>query len=156
MLYIIVPPFLLISMPWLLARYVFVTDRTRKLPYSRHVAYLWVAAVLWLVSFFLPNLPVTVESDTFTQHMTGGAVATVLFFYLVNVYKISFKYWWKPIVALYFFVSGLGVANELMELFLQKTNLMYIENDDVCWDLLANTTGAFLAYAVMRLRVRLR
>ena len=56
---------------------------------------------------------------------------------------------WLELTGLYFLVSGLGVANELFELLIEKTGITYVGSWDTWWDLLANSLGAlafWLAY----------
>ncbi|MGH7196837.1 MAG: hypothetical protein ACREGJ_03700 [Candidatus Saccharimonadales bacterium] len=148
MIYTVLIPLALLFMPWVLVRYVFATDKTRQLPYMQHAGYLWAAAIAWVLAMTLPNVPISPETDTTTMHFTGGVVATILFLYVTRVYQIKFATWWLQVLALYFFVSGLGVLNELFELFLDKTGISPIEEGDEWWDLLANTVGGFVAYGV--------
>lgn len=148
MIYLVLIPLGITVIPWLLVRYVCVTEQTKRLPYRMHAAYLWLAALLWISAFFVPNIPITSESTTFGQHAVGGAVATVLFLYVTRVYNLSFRYWWQPWLAVYFFASGLGVANELFELLVTASGYIWIDGSDVWWDLLANTVGALVAYGL--------
>jgi hypothetical protein len=139
-------------MPWVLARYVFVMPQTRKLTYRQGAGYLWAAAVLFVAAFFVPAIPISNETDTFSQHLVrGGVVGGLLFWYAVYVYRVRFSRWWQEPLALFFFVSGLGVANELLELFVTKAGITNTDGSDVWWDLLANTCGAALTLAVVYL-----
>lgn len=151
MIYTVLIPLGLLAVPWLLVRYVFATEVTRKLTYRIHALYLVVAAILWELAMVLPNIPVSPETDSFTMHATGGMVAVVLAAYTVAVYNIRLKPWWLEVVGLYFFVSGLGVLNELFEFFLTASGIVFIPNGDTWWDLLANTVGATLAYIVFKI-----
>lgn len=149
MIYGLLIPLGLLVVPWLLVRYVFTTKETKKLPYKQHAPYLWAAAIVWWLALVLPNPPWQ-ETDTFTMHATGGAVAIILFFYATAAYKITFANVWLALAAAYFFASGLGVLNELLEFTLDKF-VYEISNYDTWWDLVANTFGAFVAFAVFRL-----
>lgn len=98
----------------------------------------------------LPNIPISSETDTFSQHAMGGVVASILFFAAKHAYQWHFAHWWQLPLALYFFVSGLGVTNELFELLTTKSGIIIIDSGDVWWDLLANTCGAGVAYLAYR------
>ncbi|HEU5187045.1 MAG TPA: hypothetical protein VFT87_00935, partial [Candidatus Saccharimonadales bacterium] len=54
-----------------------------------------------------------------------------------------------------FFVSALGVVNELFELFLNRIGYPGMILGDERWDLLANTIGALAAYALYTIGARL-
>lgn len=152
--YVTIIPLALVVLPWVIARYILPTTKTRSLPYRDHAVYLWVAAGLSVASQLVPVIPISPETDTFSMHMTGGAMAAVLFAYFMAVYKVRFAAPWYQWVALYFFVSGMGVLNELMEFVLYKLHLMDIAPGDEWWDLVANTVGGALAYAVVVLTRR--
>lgn len=156
MIYLVIIPLLLVVVPWIAVRFVFVTDKSMRLTYKQAMPYLLAAAFLWVLAFFVPNIPVSPETDTFSQHAMGGVVAGVLFLFACRAYGWRSSSWWQPWLVLYAFVSSLGVLNELFELFATKTELTIIDGSDVWWDLLANTIGgivAFAAYEVLR-RVR--
>jgi hypothetical protein len=139
-------PLIILFAPWLIARYIFRTAETAQLAYAPLMPYLAGASALWILSFFLPGIPISSEMETFSQHAAGGVAATILFWYFVRAYRWRFAYWWQEIAALYFFVGGLGVANELFELATTKSGLIVVDGGDVWWDLLANTCGAALAF----------
>lgn len=63
--------------------------------------------------------------------------------------------WWHEWVGLFFFVSTLGVLNELFELFLNKVAYPGMILGDERWDLLANTVGAFISFGVYLIGARL-
>lgn len=150
MIYRIFIPIALLFVPWLLVRYVFKTKQTADLPYVKHAGYLVAAAVCWVLAMVLPNIPISLQTDTFTMHSMGGVVATILFLYATRVYQITFKYWWQPWLALYFFVSGFGVLNELFEFFIDTFGIQEVIGGDEWWDLLANTVGAFIAFGAYK------
>ena len=105
----------------------------------------------------MPNVPVSDQTDSTSMHFLGGVVAALLFIYTIKVYKFRFVESWQTWVALYLFVSGLGVLNELFELFLDSTIIdLPLTETDTWWDLLANTAGAFTAYAVISFYQRLK
>lgn len=153
MIYLVLIPVLLAVLPWLVIRFMCTTDTSRQMSYDQAAPYLLAAACLWIAAFFVPNIPVSSETDTFSQHAVGGVAAGVLFLFARKAYGWQFKEWWQPWLALYGFVSGLGVLNELFELITTKTGVIIIDGSDVWWDLLANTIGgavAFAAYEVLR------
>lgn len=154
MFYLIVGTPLLCVAPWFIVRFILKTTATANLPYTAHVGYLYAAAVVWALALILPPVPISPETDTYLMHSLGGVVAAILFEYVCKVYRLSFGTWWQRVVAVYFFVSGLGVANELLEFFMAKTGLMNINGNDTWWDLVANTTGSLAAFMLFRIFTR--
>lgn len=155
MLYPVFIPLLLLFVPWLVVRFVFSTPKTRRMSYGKSVGYLVLAAGLWALAMRVPNIPISPETDTFSMHMIGGIVATVLFLYVKRAYGWRFDVWWHEWVGLFFFVSTLGVLNELFELFLNKVAYPGMILGDERWDLLANTVGAFISFGVYLIGARL-
>lgn len=149
MIYHVLIPLGLLFVPWLVARYVFKTPTTTNLSYKTHAWYLVAASLAWFAAMTLPNVNISAQTDTTTMHTMGGVVSAILFAYFMAVYKIKFVFWWQTWLALYFFVSGLGVLNELFELFLYKINYISDDGGDTWWDLAANTFGAFTAYLLI-------
>lgn len=149
MVYEIIIPLAILVGPWLLVRYVFATPHTRDLPFSKHIGYILAAVALWLVALRMPEIPMP-ETDTFSMHMMGGVVAAVLFVYATKVYNLKWEAWWQAWVGLFFFVSTLGVVNELFELLLNRLNYPGMILGDERWDLLANTIGALVAFSVLQ------
>lgn len=150
MIYTLFIPLALLFVPWLAVRFVFKTKNTQKLPYLKYAWLLWLASLAWFLSQWLPNIPISPETDTFTMHSMGGVVAAILFIYVCRVYQISFKYWWQAWLGLYFFVSGLGVLNELFEFFIDRTGIFDVIGGDEWWDLTANTLGGLVAFGVYK------
>lgn len=56
------------------------------------------------------------------------------------------QYWFLDLIALFAFVSTLGVANKLIEFAFLALHLAHIDTADAYWDLLANTLGGFVGY----------
>lgn len=154
MIYLVVIPLLLAVVPWMAVRFVFTTARSRSATYEQALPYLLLAAFLWIAAFFVPNIPVSDQTDTFSQHAVGGIAATVLFLFAQRAYGWRFGEWWQPWLALFGFVSALGVCNELFEWFTTETGLIIIDSSDVWWDLVANTLGSIVAYGAYRLITR--
>lgn len=96
------------------------------------------------------RLHVAGQTDTFALHAMGGVVACILFFFVLKAYELRFKEAWQKPILLFFFVSGMGVTNEIFELFLNRTGIivMSVHENDTWWDLVANTIGAAIAYLV--------
>lgn len=116
--------------------------------YRKSAPYLWAAAVAWEIGMLLPIIPVSDETETFGMHGMGGIAAGILFYFVVKAYSLHFSGWWQKPLALYFFVSGMGVMNELFEFFLNKTTILVepMHQNDPWWDLTANTVGATIAF----------
>lgn len=118
-------------------------------PGSRQL--LAAAGLLYFVSIYLPS-PLIGGFDTkFVTHFVGGGVFSgLLWLYLKKNLRWKMNPWLE-LASLYFLVSGLGVANELFEFFLDTTGIVYVPSWDTWWDFLANTLGAltfWLAYKV--------
>lgn len=110
-----------------------------------------IAGVIYPVARLLPEPSITPESITLLQHFVGGGfISTLYFIYFIRQVKVV-----QPLairlVALYFFTSGMGVANELLEFTATKIGLHQLDGSDVWWDLVANTLGAFTLYAIILL-----
>lgn len=147
-LYEIIIPLALLVAPWLVTRFIFATAQSQKVRYIQSLPYAAAAGSLWAIGFWLPNVPVTPITDSFSLHMAGGAAAAVLWMYAVHAYGPHFTLWWQAPLTLYVLVSGLGVLNELFEVFLNASGLLYVYNRDADWDLVANTTGATIIFAL--------
>lgn len=99
----------------------------------------------------LPVIHINDQTQTFGMHSFGGIVACILFYFVVKAYGLKFAGWWQKPLMLYFFASGLGVLNELFELFLDQIGIITepMHPNDTWWDLTANTLGAATAYIVI-------
>lgn len=155
MIHTVIIPAILTFAPWLVVRYVLATNTSRRLSYRQAAPYLWASAALWVVAMNLPVVPINDQTLTFGMHFTGGVVACVLYYFVVKAYALRFSVWWHAPVLFYFFVSGLGVANELLELLLNQTGIAVLDvhQNDTWWDLTANTSGggsAFICVEIFR------
>lgn len=146
MIYELVIPVLLLAVPWLVTRFILATPASRRMTFRQAAPYMLVVTALWAVGFVLPNVPITNQTDSFSLHTAGGVAAGVLWLYAMRAYRIKFVVWWYAPLSLYLLVSGLGVLNELFEVFLNATGWEHIYNLDAQWDLVANTTGATLVF----------
>lgn len=131
MIYGFIIPLCLLVAPWLLVRCVFKTDQTKNQRYTQHAVFMWLAAATWFLSLQLPQVSLFGQTDTFIIHTLGGVVAALLFVYTVKSYQPKFIAAWQPWVALFLFVSGLGVLNELFEFFLNAVGVPGVVGGDV-------------------------
>lgn len=128
-------------LPSILSKLPIKTSNTQSLlPY--------LAAGLFLVAVFIPDIHISSETNTFQQHFVGGGLySACLYFYFRQVFGWSFA-WYLELVMLFGWTSAFGVANELLEFWLVKLNISNIDLADADWDLLANTLGALTGYIV--------
>lgn len=117
-----------------------------------HDAPAWMpvlAGIVFVFAFFIPEIHVIGDTDTFQQHFVGGgAYAALLYVYC----KQTFGWRLTPLasfVLLFAWVSAFGAANELLEIAMNELSMTNIYLGDASWDLLANTVGAFCAYALL-------
>ena len=87
----------------------------------------------------------------FLLHASGGASSTLLFVYLFKTLGLSFN-WRLSVLALFAFVSMLGVSNELAEYLFELLGLgpFSFDNHDTWRDFVANTVGAFGAWIIYK------
>ena len=103
---------------------------------------LYVACLLFFISWYLPSPLIDGQDTSFTTHFVGGGLFTGLFWaYLVSSMKWR-AHWLVTAFSVFALVSALGCINELAELFMVKVGLARITLDDTNWDILANTLGA--------------
>lgn len=117
-----------------------------------HPASAWLpilAGILMIVSTQLPDVHISTETDTFQQHFVGGGLyTTCLYLYAKQLFRWRL-HWLLELVVLFAWVSAFGVANKLVEFALLKLGLVSIDTADAYWDLLANTLGGFVGYALL-------
>jgi len=107
-----------------------------------------LAGVLMIVSTQLPDIHISKETSTFQQHFVGGGLYTAcLYLYAKQLFGWRL-HWFVDLLALFAWVSAFGVANKLVEFVLLKLGLAHIYTGDAYWDLLANTLGGFIGYAL--------
>lgn len=152
MIYGVIIPALILFMPWVLVRYVFVTKKTRNLSYRTNAEYMWLASGIWVLSQLAPRVSIYGQTDTFLMHTLGGVLAAILYVYAIKCYKVEFETTWQLWIGLFLFVSALGVLNELFEFFLSSIGVPGVVGGDEWWDLTANTLGSFAAYGLFMLR----
>jgi len=74
--------------------------------------------------------------------------SAALYFYAKQLFGWRMP-WLVDMLAVFSWVSALGVANKLAEFALLKTGLAAISTSDAYWDLLANTLGGYVGYALI-------
>jgi hypothetical protein len=113
----------------------------------------------WLVAAFITGIIGWLISDidpeifgNFLLHASGGVASALLFVYLLKTLKLKFP-WRLTLVILFAWVSMLGVLNELAEYFFEFFSLgpFSFDNHDTWRDFVANTTGVFSAWAIIKL-----
>lgn len=138
------------ALPFLLPR--LIRNLNQRAEISPSPAWLAIVAGLFFFgSFYLPDIHISNETDTFQQHFVGGGVyAALIFEYLWRLFGFRTHLIAKMLL-LFAFVSTLGVASELAEFTISHLRIMTINTSDTSWDLLANTTGAITGFGGIRL-----
>ena len=147
---VFVPVTLAFAVPYMLRRQGFTDEVKRRW-------LLYVACVLFFISWYLPSPLIEGRDTSFTTHFVGGGLFTgLLWIYLVLATRWR-ALWLVMVFSLFAVVSALGCVNELAELFMVKVGLAHITLDDTNWDILANTLGAaavWLGWVVVRLAAK--
>lgn len=113
---------------------------------SIYRAFLYVAAVLFAVSWYLPSPLIYGQDMSSTTHFVGGGMFCG-FLWLYLKYAMGWRaHWLIEATSLFALVSALGCVNELVELFMVELGLSSIPLNDTNWDILANTLGALAVY----------
>jgi hypothetical protein len=115
---------------------------------------MYFAALLMVVSVFLPDIHISNQTQTFQQHFVGGGMyTTCLFMYAKHLFGWRLP-WYGEVVVLFTWVSTLGVAVELLEFLTTQIGITHLANADTDWDLLANTLGAFTLFIITKATVK--
>lgn len=140
--------FILLFTPWL--------GFELKKKYSLKAHWPWIAAafVIGVVGWQLSHINPEIFGN-FLLHASGGVASAFLFVYLFRTLKLKFP-WRLTLVLLFAWTCMLGVLNELMEYSLEFLGFgpFSFDNHDTWRDLVANTTGAFTAWAIIKLIFR--
>lgn len=88
-----------------------------------------------------------------THFIGGGVFCAFLFLYIYQALKIKWSLQVRLMVV-FALVSSLGVVNELFEFVLVKLDIASILLTDTSWDLVANTSGAFIAWVIIEVIYR--
>lgn len=137
---IIIPIVLAVAVPRVIAYYK-KDDR----PY-RWMLYL--ACLLFAVSWYLPSPLIDGMDTSFTTHFVGGGIFTGLVWWYLKQSLAWQSQWLVEVFSLFALVSALGCINELAEVVLVYTEIATITLADTSWDIVANTSGAFLMYVI--------
>ena len=148
--------FILISFGVPLLLYFFLPSvlqiATGKSPVSK--IWLVIACLLFIVSWYLPSPEIRGQQTAFVTHFVGGGLFSgALWLYIRKFLRLD----QNPIydlLAIYFLVSALGVANELFEFVTVEIGYARLNPSDTWWDLLANTSGAvvfWMAYSIYKI-----
>ena len=123
------------AVPYVLRRHGFANE-------TKYRWLLYLACVLFFISWYLPSPLIDGRDTSFTTHFVGGGLFTgLLWVYLVLAMRWR-SHWLVMAFSVFALVSALGCINELAELFMVKAGIARIEIDDTNWDILANTLGA--------------
>ena len=119
-----------------------------KRPYSLKLHWQWLAAAF--ITGIIGSFAFAIYPDNFGNfllHASGGVSAAFLFTYLCKTLGLYFN-WRLMLVMLFAFVSMLGVLNELAEYIFESLGMgpFSFDSHDTWRDLVANTTGALLAW----------
>lgn len=155
-------PVLLVVVPPVVVRFVFVTTYARQQPYWTGWKYLVAAAIAWAVSIQIPNIPIG-NSESVSTHVMGGAFVAPLLYayckcrylkgslvrYFLDSLELRFNQRWLRFCVLFAFTSSFAVLNELAEAVLTIVGTTDIESADTWSDLIANAFGTLLGFAGM-------
>lgn len=134
-----VPSTLAFAVPYMLRRQGFADE-------TKYRWLLYVACVLFFISWYLPSPLIEGRDTSFTTHFVGGGLFTgLLWVYLVLATRWR-SHWLVMAFSLFALVSALGCINELAELYMVKVGLARITLDDTNWDILANTLGVAVVW----------
>ena len=113
---VLVPTTLVVAAPYVLKKNGF--DNEKKYRWL-----LYVACLLFFISWYLPSPLIDGQDTSFTTHFVGGGLFTGLFWvYLVSSMKWR-AHWLVMAFSVFALVSALGCINELAELFMVKVGL---------------------------------
>ena len=132
---ILVPTTLAVATPYVLRKNGFNSEQ-------KYRWLLYVACLLFFISWYLPSPLIDGRDTSFMKHFVGGGLFTgLLWVHLISSMKWR-AHWLIMAFSLFALVLALGCINELAELFMVKAGIAKIEIDDTNWDILANTLGA--------------
>lgn len=117
---------------------------------------LFVASVLFFISWYVPSPLLRGVDTNFMTHVVGGGLFTgFLWLYLSRALGAK-QNWWQSLIMMYVLVSALGVANELFEFAAVEAGWAHIGPSDTWWDLLANNLGVFVFWVGYRMYAALK
>ena len=136
---VLVPVTLAFAVPYVLHRNNFIDEK-------KYRWLLYLACVLFFISWYLPSPLIEGRDTNFTTHFVGGGMFTGVVWYYLKLSLGWRGHWAIEAFSLFALVSALGCVNELFELVVVKTGLARISLDDTNWDIVANSSGALLVY----------
>lgn len=112
---------------------------------------LYLACFLFFISWYLPSPLIEGKDTSFITHFIGGGVfSALLWLYVCRVKQLKLMLFGR-VGGVFALVSSLGVVNELFEFVLVKLHIASILITDTSWDLVANTSGALIAWVIVEL-----
>lgn len=134
----IVSLFTLFAIPWIANQTGFKQTNSR--------TWLIIACVLYAISWYLPQPLIQGQNTMFMTHFIGGGFFTTCIWIHLHNQWAGKKSIILEFLSIFALISMLGVANELFELFITQIGLIHLDPSDTWWDLLANTSGAYVLW----------
>jgi hypothetical protein len=122
-------------------------DYKPKVPYKKYWPYVAAAFAIQFASGVAFSIVGGPKGNLIYHAVGGGVMSTLFFIYLVKTFGFTFSRRIE-LGALFLFVSGLGVLNELAEYAAELSGhgLFSWDTHDTWRDLAANTCGALTAW----------
>ena len=121
------------------------------------IIYLYLGLLLSITGWVLSSLDLIGASvGNILLHAVGGGMATSLVYeYLLNNLELKLNIRIE-FAGLFLFVSAYGVINEISEYFgeLIHYTIFSLDSQDTWRDLVANTTGAIIAFTIIKISKR--
>lgn len=160
-IYLTVMGLVLAGLPVLIVKQVYkyfgLQKTWKELVISKWSFFLVTALLLPMVWQFIPHTVKELRWVNFLQHGVGGGVAVALgCLFMIQHFKDKLEFFNSRIFQIIFifaFVSSLGVLNEILEFAFDALRVGIYSNDryDTWFDLVANSTGALMTFAVYQL-----
>jgi hypothetical protein len=101
---------------------------------------------------FVRLLPTYGRGENFIEHAFGGGVPSAFMLAALFATQKRRLTWLQELVLLFFFVSGTGALNELLEFLgdMLTTFQFSIDRFDTWYDILANSLGALTGWLVIK------
>jgi len=126
-------------------------ETRKKVSLTKHWRWLLATALVQIIGNAISAIdPNPLRANIFLHAIGGGVASTLLFFYLIKTFEVRLN-WRLTLVILFFFVSTLGVMNELIEYGLELMNfgIFSVDTHDTWRDFVSNSTGALTAWIVI-------
>lgn len=149
MLYLLIMALVIYFAPPLLVKWLAKELDIRCEPAS----YVWrlSALVALVIAIVIHNTFNSIASNFILHALGGGVAASLLYFYVKLSLKINVN-WKIDLLVLFAFVSVLGCLNELAEYLLDSLQVseFSLDRKDTWRDIVANTSGAFVGWLVVK------